>query len=335
MNPVANTMRYVDHGAGGPASVMRIAETAVPVPGDHEILIKVAYAGVNRPEVAQRQGIYPPPAGASPILGLEVAGHVAACGAKVQGWNVGDAVCALTNGGGYAEYVTTPEGQALPIPDGLSLQEAAGLPENFFTVWSNVFDRGRLAAGESLLVHGGSSGIGLTAIQLAHARGARVFTTVGSAEKAAACLEAGADAAINYRQEDFAARIHELTSGRGVDVILDMVGGDYLPRNVRSLAVDGRLVQIAFMLGAKVDLDLMPVMTRRLTITGSTLRPRSAQAKALIAASLREHVWPLIGTGQIRPRIHGLYELADVAQAHEEMEASRHIGKLVLKVAGE
>lgn len=327
-------MRHVDHGEGGPPSVMRLAETSIPEPGPHEVLIQVAYAGVNRPEVAQRQGLYPPPPGASPILGLEVSGHIVAVGAQVQGWQVGDAVCALTNGGGYAEFVTAPEGQVLPVPEGLSLLEAAALPENHFTVWTNVFNRGRLQAGQSLLVHGGSSGIGLAAIQLAHARGATVYTTVGSGDKAAACLQAGADAAINYRQEDFVERIKALTGGLGVDVILDMVGGDYVQRNLRVLALDGRLVQIAFMQGSKVEIDLMQVMTRRLTITGSTLRPRSAQDKAAIAASLREHVWPLVAAGRVRAVIHGVYDLADVARAHEEMEASRHIGKLVLEVAG-
>ncbi len=334
MNAMAQTMRYIDHGEGGPPAVMHMAETAVPVPAAHEVLIRVAYAGVNRPEVAQRQGLYPPPPGASPILGLEVSGHIAAIGQDVRGWRVGEAVCALTNGGGYAEFVVAAEGQVLPLPDGLSLMQAAVLPENHFTVWSNVFERGRLQAGESLLVHGGSSGIGLTAIQLAHARGATVYTTVGNADKAAACLTAGADATIDHRQEDFGLRIKELTQGRGVDVILDMVGGDYVGRNLRALAMDGRLVQIAFMKGSKVEVDLMPVMTRRLTVTGSTLRPRTAQEKAAIATSLREQVWPLIASGQVLPVIHAVHDLADVARAHEEMEASRHIGKLVLKVAG-
>lgn len=328
------TMRYIDHGEGGPPSVMRIAQTTVPTPAPDEVLIQVAYAGVNRPEVAQRQGLYPPPPGASPILGLEVSGHIAAVGAGVRSWQVGDAVCALVNGGGYAEFVTAPQGQVLPVPKGLSLAEAAALPENHFTVWSNVFERGRLQAGESLLVHGGSSGIGLAAIQVAHARGAKVYTTVGNADKAKACLQAGADAAIDYRQEDFVARIKELTGGRGVDVILDMVGGDYVARNLRSLAMEGRLVQIAFMQGSKVEVDLMHVMLRRLTLTGSTLRPKSAQEKAAIAASLREHVWPLVEAGQVRVVMHAVYDLADVARAHEEMEASRHIGKLVLRVAG-
>ena len=331
---VPQTMRHIDHGQGGAPSVMRVAEAAVPLPAANEVLIKVAYAGVNRPEVAQRQGLYPAPPGASPILGLEVSGRVAAVGSDVQAWQVGDAVCALTNGGGYAEFVAVPEGQVLPVPAGLSLAEAAALPENHFTVWSNVFDRGRLQAGETLLVHGGSSGIGLAAIQLAYARGAKVYTTVGSAEKAAACLQAGADAAILYRDEDFVARIKALTEGRGVDVILDMVGGDYVSRNLRSLATEGRLVQIAFMQGAKAEVDLMPLMMRRLTFTGSTLRPRTSQEKAAIAASLREHVWPLLAARQVKVLIHAVYELADVARAHEEMEASRHIGKLVLKVAG-
>lgn len=333
MPPIPTTMRHIDHGAGGPPSVMRVAQADVPVPGPHDVLIRVAYAGVNRPEVAQRQGLYPPPPGASRILGLEVAGHVAAVGDEVRGWRVGDAVCALTNGGGYAEFALAPEGQVLPVPEGLSLAEAAALPENHFTVWSNVIDRGRLRAGETLLVHGGSSGIGLAAIQLAHARGATVYTTVGGAGKAEACLQAGAMAAIDYRKEDFVDRVKTLTMGRGVDVILDMVGGDYVPRNLRVLAMDGRLVQIAFMQGSKVEVDLMPVMMRRLTVTGSTLRPRSPQEKAAIAANLREHVWPLIAAGRIRVRIHAQYDLADAARAHAEMESSHHIGKLVLRVA--
>lgn len=335
MNTTTQTMRYIDHGEGGPPGVMRVARTAVPVPAPQEVLIKVAYAGVNRPEVAQRQGLYPAPPGASPILGLEVSGYVVAVGAQVQQWRVGDKVCALTNGGGYAEFVTAPQGQVLPVPQGLSLAEAAAVPENHFTVWSNVFDRGALKSGEALLVHGGSSGIGLAAIQVAHARGAKVYCTVGNADKAKACLNAGADAAIDYRQEDFVQRIKDLTQGRGVDVILDMVGGDYIARNLRLLAHDGRLVQIAFMQGSKVELDLMQLMMRRLTLTGSTLRPRSAQEKAGIAASLREHVWPLLASGQVKVVVHAVHELEDVARAHEEMEASRHIGKLVLKVAGE
>ncbi len=335
MSQNPDTMTFVDHGDGGPPSVLRAARMPVPVPAAGEVLIRVAWAGVNRPDVSQRQGHYPPPPGASPVIGLEVSGHVAALGEGVTAFSVGDAVCALTNGGGYAEFAVAPAGQVLPVPGGMSLCEAAALPENFFTVWTNVFERGRLAAGESFLVHGGSSGIGLTAIQLARARGATVYATVGGPEKAAACERAGARAAIDYRREDFVARIAELTGGRGVDLILDMVGGDYVVRNFKALAVEGRLVQIAVLNGRKAEIDFGPLMVKRLTWTGSTLRPRSAADKAHIAAGLREQVWPLLASGEVRPVIHATFDLPDAAQAHALMESSRHIGKIMLRVAGD
>ncbi|MDE2401853.1 MAG: NAD(P)H-quinone oxidoreductase [Burkholderiales bacterium] len=328
-------MACVTHGAGGPPSVLMLSESAVPQCGPQDVLIRVAFAGVNRPDIAQRQGSYPPPAGASPLLGLEVSGEVAAVGEQVTRWRLGDRVCALTNGGGYAQYATAPQGQALPVPKGLSLLEAAALPENHFTVWSNVFERGALRAGESLLVHGGSSGIGLTAIQLAHARGATIFTTVGNQEKADACTRLGADAAINYKEEDFVERVAQLSNGRGVDVILDMVGGDYVPRNLEALAEDGRLVQIAFLHGVKAQINCATLVMKRLTFTGSTLRPRTADEKAHIASQLSQQVWPLLESGQVRTVIHEVFDLAEVAQAHELMESSRHIGKIMLKVAGE
>jgi NADPH2:quinone reductase len=329
---VPTTMTAIEISEPGGPEVLRPAERPVPQPGAGEVLIRVAAAGVNRPDVAQRNGSYPPPPGASDLPGLEVAGTVAALGAGATGWQVGDAVCALTSGGGYAQYVAVPATQALPVPAGLDMVQAAALPETFFTVWTNVFDRGRLAAGEAFLVHGGSSGIGTTAIQLARAFGARVFTTVGSAEKAAACLELGAELAVNYRDADFVEAIRGATDGQGVDVILDMVGGDYLPRNIRCLRPDGRLVQIALMRGAKGELDLARVMTRRLTVTGSTLRPQSTAAKAAIAAALREKVWPRLASGELKPVIHATFALSEASKAHELMESSGHIGKIVLKV---
>jgi len=314
---------------GGP-EVLKPATLPVPKPGPGEILIKVEAAGVNRPDVLQRRGMYDPPPGASPLPGLEVAGTVAAIGPDVEGWSVGDLVCALVAGGGYAGYCVAPAPQCLPIPKGLSAAEAAGLPETLFTVWTNVFERGRLRAGESFLVHGGSSGIGTTAIQLAKARGATVFATAGSAEKCRACEELGADVAIDYRTEDFAAVIREKTGGRGVDVVLDMVGGDYVARNIDSLAVEGRHVSIAFLKGAKVEIDLQKVMARRLTLTGSTLRPRSVAEKGAIAAALKAEVWPLIEAGRIKPVIHATFPLAQAAGAHALMESSAHVGKIVL-----
>ncbi len=328
------TMNYIDHGAGGPPSVLELAEGPVPVAREGEVLVRVAYAGVNRPEVLQRSGSYPPPPGASPVLGLEVSGEVVARGPGATRWQLGERVCALVNGGGYAQYVVVPEGQALALPAGLGLLEAGGIPENYFTVWTNVFERGRLAAGESLLVHGGSSGIGLTAIQMAKAFGATVYTTVGTAEKAEFCRKAGADAAIVYRERDFVEEVAMLTGKQGVNMVLDMVGGDYVARNLRCLALEGRLVQIAFLQPSKVEVDWMPLMLKRLTFTGSTLRPRSLADKAGIADALRQKIWPKIAEGRVLPHIHQVFELADAAAAHELMESSRHIGKIMLRVAG-
>jgi len=322
-------MRFIDtSGIGGP-EVMKLAEGPAPTPGQDEVLIEVAWAGVNRPDVAQRAGGYPPPPGASPILGLEVAGRVV----KAAGpWREGDEVCALVSGGGYAEFCAAPAAQCLPVPKGMGLKEAAALPETFFTVWTNVFERGRLQKGETLLVHGGTSGIGTTAIQLAHAFGARVFTTAGSDEKCAFCRKIGADEAINYRTQDFVEEVRRLTDKRGVELILDMVGGPYLERNIRCLAVEGRLVQIAFLQGSKAAIDFTPMMTKRLTLTGSTLRPRTVEQKAAIARSLKQHVWPLLEAGTVRPIIHKTFPLAEAAEAHRLMESSQHIGKILLQV---
>jgi putative PIG3 family NAD(P)H quinone oxidoreductase len=322
-------MRFIDtSGAGGP-EVMKLAEGPAPTPGPDEVLIEVAWAGVNRPDVLQRAGAYPPPPGASPILGLEVAGKVV----KAAGpWKMGDAVCALVSGGGYAELCAAPAPQCLPVPKGMSLEAAAALPETFFTVWTNVFERGRLAKGETILVHGGTSGIGTTAIQLAHAFGARVFTTAGSDEKCAFCKKIGADEAINYRTQDFVEEVRRLTDKAGVDLVLDMVGGPYVEKNIRCLALEGRLVQIAFLQQSKVALDLLPMMLRRLTLTGSTLRPRTAAQKGAIAAALKREVWPLLEAGTVRPIIHQSFPLAEAAAAHRLMESSRHIGKIVLQV---
>jgi putative PIG3 family NAD(P)H quinone oxidoreductase len=326
-------MRFIDAAAAGGPDVLRLATGPVPAPGPGEVLIRVMAAGVNRPDVLQRSGSYPPPPGASPILGLEVSGTIAERGAGVAGCQAGDEVCALVPGGGYAEYCLAPASHCLPVPRGLSVIEAAGLPETFFTVWTNVFDRGRLKAGESFLVHGGTSGIGTTAVQLARAFGARVFATAGNPEKCAVCRALGAERAIDYRQEDFPAVVKEATQGRGVDVILDMVGGPYVEKNLRSLAVEGRLVQIAFLQGSKVTLDLVHLMMRRQTITGSTLRPRSVEDKAAIARALRDKVWPLLEGGQVRPLIDHEFPLGEAAEAHRLMESSRHIGKILLTIA--
>lgn len=334
MSDISEMMHYVDHGAGGDATVLRIASAHVPKPKPGEVLIRVAYAGVNRPDVFQRLGKYPPPPGASPILGLEVSGEIVALGEGVDTWQVHDKVCALANGGGYAEYLCAPAGQVLPVPRGLSMQQAAALPENYFTVWTNVFERGRLAAGEKFLVHGGSSGIGMTAIQLAKARGATVFTTVGTAAKAQACTSHGADAAIIYREQDFVEEIAQLTNGGGVDLILDMVGGDYIARNLKSLAVDGRLVQIAFLKSPRAEVDWSPLMARRLTFTGSTLRPRTDAQKNEIAVQLLEQVWPVLENGDALPVIYRVFPLAEASAAHALMESSEHIGKILLEVAG-
>jgi len=326
-------MRYIAHTAGGPETMV-IAEGPLPVPAADEVLIRVQAVGVNRPDVAQRAGSYPPPPGASPILGLEAAGEVAAVGADVTSYRVGDKVCALTNGGAYAEYVTAPAAQTLPWPHGYDALRAAALPETYFTVWANLFMIGRLAAGESVLIHGGTSGIGVTAIQLAHAFGATAYATAGSDDKVKACLELGATAAINYRSADFLEEIRSLTAKRGVDVVLDMVGAPYFPRNLRCLALDGRLVQIAFLQGSKLEeFDLMPIMARRLTVTGSTMRPRTTAQKGVIADQLRARVWPLLDEGRCGPVIHSVFPLAQAAEAHRLMESSAHIGKIMLTVA--
>ena len=325
-------MKVIEISAHGGPEVLRAAERAAPTAAAGELLIRVAASGVNRPDVLQRSGNYPPPPGASPFIGLEVAGHVSAVAADVTQWKVGDQVCALTPGGGYAEYCVVPAPHCLPIPKGMSLKDAAALPENFYTVWTNVFDRGRLKAGETILVHGGSSGIGLTAIQLAKAFGATVYTTVGNKEKAEFCMKMGADAAINYREQDFAVEVAQLTNKRGVDLILDMVGGPYIEKNFKSLALEGRLVQIAFLQESKVTLDCMPIMLKRITFTGSTLRPRTVAQKAAIAQDLLKQVWPLLESGKVKPVIHATFPLKDAKLAHELMESSKHIGKIMLEV---
>jgi len=314
----------------GEPDVLVPAERPRPAPGAGDVLIRVAAAGVNRPDVFQRRGRYPPPPGASDIPGLEVSGVIDALGPGVSELRVGDAVCALVTGGGYAEYCVAPAPQCLPVPRGMDVVTAAAIPETYFTVWTNVFQRGRLQPGESILVHGGSSGIGTTAIQLAKARGARVFATAGSAEKCAACEGLGAEHAINYRDADFVAVIHEMTGGRGVDVILDMVGGDYFARNIDALAVEGRLVEIATLQGVKAELNIQTIMQRRLTITGSTLRARPVTDKAAIAVELRQHVWPLLESGAVTPIVHATFPLRHAAEAHRMMESSAHIGKLLL-----
>ena len=328
-------MKYISHGLGGGPEVLVPAQTDVPVLSPGEVLIKVAFAGVNRPDCSQRSGRYPPPKGASPIMGLEVSGHIAAVGEGVRGWALGDRVCALCNGGGYADFVAVPASQALPIPQGMGLLQAAALPENYFTVWVNLFLRGHLKAGETLLVHGGSSGIGLTAIQLAKAFGAKVYCTTGSVEKNMACLKAGADEAINYKTQDFVTETLGLTQGQGVDIVLDMVGGDYVDRNLKVLAVEGRLIQIAFLQGAKVNVDLTSLMVKRIAFTGSTLRPRTIEDKAHIAQSLHEHVWPLLGQGKALPIIDRVFEMEDASLAHCLMESSVHVGKIMLKIHGD
>lgn len=328
-------MRFVEHDAkGGPASIMHLSEMDVPKPGTGEVLIKVAYSGVNRPDVLQRSGNYNPPAGASPILGLELSGTVHELGAGVTQWKIGDQICALTPGGSYSEYCLAPAGHCLPIPKGMSMLEAAAIPENYFTVWTNVFERVKLEAGETILIHGGSSGIGLTAIQLAKQFGATVYTTVGNAEKRKFCLEKGADVAINYREQDFVEEVKKLTNNQGVNVILDMVGGDYIAKNVGLLALEGRLAQIAFLEGGKTTFDFKPVMMKRLVLTGSTLRARTVEQKNGIAHALKEKVWPLMEAGKCRPVIHQCFDLADVVKAHELMESSQHIGKIMLKIFG-
>ena len=328
--PLPQDMTAIEIAQPGGPEVLKPGRRPVPAPGAGEVLIEVAAAGVNRPDVLQRQGGYAPPPGASDIPGLEVAGRIVAVGDGAGPWKVGESVCALVAGGGYAEYCAAPAPQCLPVPGKLDLIHAAALPETFFTVWTNVFDRGRLQRGETFLVHGGSSGIGTTAIQLAHAFGARVIATAGSDEKCEACRKLGADIAVNYRTEDFAAKVMEATEGKGADVILDMVGGDYIPKNLKCLAVEGRLVQIAFLKGSTAEINLLPLMMKRQTLTGSTLRPRSVAQKAEIAQSLRQKVWPLLESGKIAPVIYKTFPLAQAADAHRLMESSAHVGKIVL-----
>lgn len=333
VSAIPKTMTAIEIASPGGPEVLRPVPRPTPLPGPREVLIAVAAAGVNRPDILQRQGKYAPPPGASDIPGLEVAGRVAACGKDVTEWNAGDEVCALVAGGGYAEYCAAPVPQCLPVPRGLDLVQAAALPETVFTVWTNVFERGRLSAGETLLVHGGASGIGTTAIQMARARGVRVFATAGSRDKCQACERLGAERGIDYTREDFAAVVAEMTAGHGVDVILDMVGGDYLPRNLASLAAEGRLVQIAFLKGPRAEIDLTPIMHRRLTLTGSTLRARSIEEKGRIARAVRESVWPQIEKGEVRPVLHATFPLAEAAQAHRVLESGTHVGKIVLAVS--
>jgi NADPH:quinone reductase len=325
------TMRYVSHGEGGGPEVLRIVEGQIPELGPREVLIQTHFAGVNGPDILQRSGMYPPPPGASPILGLEVAGQVVALGAEVTTWKVGDQVCALTPGGGYAEYCRTDASHCLALPRGFDLATSAAIPENFFTVWTNLISRGRLQSGENVLIHGGSSGIGYTAIQIAKQFGAIVFATVGNSEKARFCRDLGADHVINYRTEDFVAEVNGITRERGVDIVLDMVGGPYIEKNVSLLTYEGRLVQIAFLQGNKVsNFNFLPVMLRRLTITGSTLRPRTVEEKASIANALREHVWPLLESHKIKIVVHKIFPVSQVAEAHRMMERGEHAGKIVL-----
>ena len=332
MTALPDAMTVVEIVGAGPPEVLRPARRPLPRPGAGAVLIRVAAAGVNYPDLLQRQGKYPPPPGASDVPGLEVAGEVVAVGDGTPGVCVGERVCALVTGGGYAEYCVAPAPQCLPVPKGLDEVAAAAIPETFFTVWANVFDRGALRSGETLLVHGGAGGIGTTAIQLGRAFGARVFATAGSAEKCAVCESLGADKAIDYRRADFAAVVRELTGGRGVDVILDILGGEDTPRNIQSLAVGGRLLQIAFLKGSRVELDLAPILQRRLTLTGSTLRPRSVEEKGAIAWALRGSVWPMVERGTVRPLVHQTFPLAQAAEAHRLLESRGHVGKIVLTV---
>jgi putative PIG3 family NAD(P)H quinone oxidoreductase len=330
MSAIPATMTAIEIGTPGPPEALRPASRPVPEPGPQEVLIRVAAAGVNRPDVLQRKGVYPPPAGVTDIPGLEVAGEVVRAGSGVTEPAVGARVCALVAGGGYAEYVAAPVAQCLPVPAALSMEEAAVLPETFFTVYYNVFMRAWLRSGETLLVHGGSSGIGTTAILLAKAFGARVITTAGNADKCAACLKLGADVAIDYKQEDFVARTLEATGGQGADVILDMVGGDYLARNMAAAAPNGRIAVIATQRGAKAEIDLRGLMSKRLWLGGSTLRPQSVAGKGRIADALRQEVWPLFESKSLRPVIHARFPLREAARAHALMESGAHIGKIVL-----
>jgi NADPH2:quinone reductase len=330
MGQTPSMMRAViAEGSGGP-EVLKVVQRPVPQAGDGEILVRVKAAGVNRPDVIQRQGGYPPPPGAPDILGLEIAGEVVAVGPHAGRFSIGEPVMALVPGGGYAEYAIVHESNALPVPPGLSYEEAGAIPETYFTVWTNVFDRGRLQGGETFLVHGGTSGIGTTAIQLAKAFGATVIATAGSSDKCDACLRLGADLAVNYRNQDFVAATKEATGGRGADLILDMVGGDYIPRNYEAAAQDGRIVQIAFLQTPKVEVDFRRLMVKRLTHTGSTLRPRSPTEKAVIARALEDKVWPLLAQGRCRPVMDSTFAFEDVAEAHARMDGGEHIGKIVL-----
>jgi NADPH:quinone reductase len=326
--PLPNAMRAIEIAAGA----LKLTERPIPAPADYQVLIKIAAAGVNRPDIMQRKGLYPAPSGASDIPGLEIAGTIVATGAAVSHLKSGDNVCALVTGGGYAEYCLASAALCLPIPASLSFIQAAALPETFFTVWSNVFDRARLLPNETLLIHGGSSGIGTTAIQLAKAFQATVIVTAGSEVKCHSCMALGADAAINYREHDFVAEINRLTDSKGVDVVLDIIGGDYFPRNLQCMNYDARLVQIAIQNGAKAEINLLPVMLKRLTLTGSTLRARDDGFKADIAQKLHKNVWPLLATCKIKPVIHSTFALNDAAFAHQLMESSQHIGKIILEV---
>ena len=330
-NPAVDMAAIEIAESGGPEALVPCIRRR-PTPREGDVLIKVMAAGINYPDVAQRRGLYPPPPGASDIPGLEIAGVVSAVGADVVRFAVGDEVCALVTGGGYAEYCVAPTAQCLAVPGGFDMVAAAAIPETFFTVWTNLYDRGRLAEGETVLIHGGSGGIGTTAIQVAAAFGARVFATARNAQKCRACNELGAERAINYQDEDFVAVTKELTDGRGVDVILDLIGGDYAARNLAALAVEGRLLQIAVQGGATAEIPLFLIMQKRLTLTGSTLRPRSVEEKGAIADALRTHVWPLFETGKIKPIIHATFPLRQAAQAHALMESSAHIGKIVLTI---
>ncbi|MEK2689680.1 NAD(P)H-quinone oxidoreductase [Bdellovibrio sp. GT3] len=325
-------MKVIEISTPGGPEVLKVAERPTPKPKEGEVLIKVKAAGVNRPDCAQRQGTYPPPPGASDLLGLEVSGEIVEVGPHVKRWRVGDPVCALVNGGGYAEFVVAPEGQCLPIPYDLDFTQAAALPETFFTVWTNVFESGQLKKGETILVHGGSGGIGTTAIQLSHQMGATVFTTVGKESAVEHCLQLGAQKVIQYKKEDFVTAVKDATNGKGVDVILDMVGGEYFARNIECLGKMGRLVQIATLQGASVSFDLRKMMAKRLMITGSTLRPRSTEEKSRIARSLEEQVWPLLNKGLLKPVIFKEFKLDQAREAHELMESSAHTGKIVLNV---
>lgn len=330
----SHDMRYIDHTTSGDAESLRIAERPVPAVGPHEVLIRVAYAGVNRPDVLQRQGRYNPPPDACPYLGLEVSGTIKRVGEAVTRWRPGDKVCALTHGGGYAEFCINHESHCLPVPDGLTLEQAAALPETYTTVWANLFANGPVRSDRSILIHGGSSGIGITAIQLARAFGARVFTTVGSAEKVAFCQRLGVEDAINYRTQDYAEVIARRTNGKGVDVILDMVGGSYVEKNLAALALEGTLVQISFLEGSRMEIDLAPIMLKRLTVTGSTLRARSVENKAALLASMEKEVWPLLAAAKCMPYIDRILPLEEASQAHHVMEEGSLIGKVVLHVSG-